>query len=102
MLESMLYQKYRQACTPACHPPLESCPGEGNLPRVSGHPRAEGCGVCSAGRKEMLEEIRPRQMPMESVSTTHRDYRVGDCQFTPLPATHVQAGVSPRSAHCSP
>ncbi|XP_049651750.1 sperm-associated antigen 8 [Accipiter gentilis] len=39
-------------------------------------------------RKEMLEEIRPRQMPMESVSTTHRDYRVGDCQFTPLPATH--------------
>ncbi|XP_074875597.1 sperm-associated antigen 8 isoform X2 [Buteo buteo] len=50
-------------------------------------------------RKEMLEEIRPRQMPMESVSTTHRDYRVGDCQFTPLPATQgvtsICSGDSP-------
>ncbi|NWH52213.1 SPAG8 protein, partial [Fregata magnificens] len=54
MLESMLYQKYRQACTPA---------------------------------KEMLEEICPPQMPMESVSTTHRDYCGTGCQFTPLPTT---------------
>ncbi|XP_063996814.1 sperm-associated antigen 8 [Pogoniulus pusillus] len=48
MLESMLYQKYRN---------------------------------------EMLEEICPHQMPMESVSTTHQDYRAEGCQLTPLPTT---------------
>ncbi|NXS42656.1 SPAG8 protein, partial [Balaeniceps rex] len=55
--------------------------------RGGGDPRAEGCGVCSAGRKEMLEEMRPPRMPMESVSTTHWDYRAEGCQFTPLPTT---------------
>ncbi|NXY85760.1 SPAG8 protein, partial [Alcedo cyanopectus] len=45
MLESMLYQKYRQ---------------------------------------EMLEEICAQQMPMESVSITHHDYRAEDFQFMPL------------------
>ncbi|NXV20562.1 SPAG8 protein, partial [Cepphus grylle] len=49
MLESMLYQKYRQAC--------------------------------------MLEKICPPRKPMELVSTTHRDYCSGGCQFTPLPTT---------------
>ncbi|NXG75878.1 SPAG8 protein, partial [Baryphthengus martii] len=38
-------------------------------------------------REEMLEEVCPHQMPMESVSTTHQDYRVEGCQFTPLPTT---------------
>ncbi|NXF88749.1 SPAG8 protein, partial [Eubucco bourcierii] len=38
-------------------------------------------------RNEMLEEICPRQMPMESVSTTHQDYCAEGCQFTPLPTT---------------
>ncbi|NXI93208.1 SPAG8 protein, partial [Psophia crepitans] len=51
MLESMLYQKYRQAHTPG---------------------------------KEMLEEICPPRMPMESVSTTHRDYCAGGYQSTLL------------------
>ncbi|NXP82731.1 SPAG8 protein, partial [Ramphastos sulfuratus] len=50
-------------------------------------PRTEGCKFCSANRNEMLEEICPRQMPMESVSTTHRDYCAEGCQFTPLPTT---------------
>ncbi|NXS62600.1 SPAG8 protein, partial [Brachypteracias leptosomus] len=60
MLESMLYQKYRQA-----------------MPQRGG----------PYYKKEMLEEKCPRQMPMESVSTTHQDYRVQGCQFTPLPTT---------------
>ncbi|NXL06899.1 SPAG8 protein, partial [Mesembrinibis cayennensis] len=38
-------------------------------------------------KAEMLEEIHPPQTPMESVSTTHQDYRTRCCQFTPLPAT---------------
>ncbi|KAM7074306.1 sperm-associated antigen 8-like [Ciconia maguari] len=38
-------------------------------------------------RKEMLEETCPPQMPMEFVSTTHRDYCAWGCQFTPLPTT---------------
>ncbi|NXW53596.1 SPAG8 protein, partial [Eurystomus gularis] len=63
MLESMLYQKYRQA-----------------MPQRGGP-------YC---RKEMLEEMRPCRMPMESVSTTHGDYRAEGCQFTPLPTTRVQ------------
>uniref|UniRef100_A0A8C4U4C6 Sperm-associated antigen 8 n=1 Tax=Falco tinnunculus TaxID=100819 RepID=A0A8C4U4C6_FALTI len=37
--------------------------------------------------KEMLQEICPPRMPMESVSTTHRDYCARGCQFTPLPTT---------------
>ncbi|NXU22108.1 SPAG8 protein, partial [Thalassarche chlororhynchos] len=73
-------------------PPCATHPWkEGTLLRVpargGGHPRPEGCGVCSAGRKEMLEEICPRRMPMESVSTTHRDYCAGGCQFMPLSTT---------------
>ncbi|NXI56530.1 SPAG8 protein, partial [Chloroceryle aenea] len=47
-------------------------------------PLAEGCRVCSPVRKEMQEEICPQEMPMESVSTTHQDYRAEDCQFMPL------------------
>ncbi|KAM6229936.1 sperm-associated antigen 8 [Porphyrio hochstetteri] len=35
----------------------------------------------------MLEEIHPRRMPMESVSTTHRDYCAGGYQSTPLPTS---------------
>ncbi|NXE55447.1 SPAG8 protein, partial [Casuarius casuarius] len=38
-------------------------------------------------RKEMLEEICPPPGPMESVSTTHRDYRAEGFQPVPLPAT---------------
>ncbi|NXT58745.1 SPAG8 protein, partial [Pluvianellus socialis] len=45
------------------------------------------CWVCSAIRKEMLEKTCPTQMPMESLSTTHRDYCAGGCQFMPLPTT---------------
>ncbi|NXF54605.1 SPAG8 protein, partial [Oceanites oceanicus] len=45
------------------------------------------CVPPQKGSKEMLEEIRPRRMPMESVSTTHQDYRAGGCQFMPLPTT---------------
>ncbi|NXI40552.1 SPAG8 protein, partial [Galbula dea] len=37
-------------------------------------------------RKEMLEKICPPPMPMESVSTTHRDYCAEGCQFTQPPA----------------
>ncbi|NWX43621.1 SPAG8 protein, partial [Steatornis caripensis] len=48
-------------------------------------PSSHGCGICSAGRKEMLQETCPPRMPMELVSTTHRDYRASSCQFTPLP-----------------
>ncbi|NXL33059.1 SPAG8 protein, partial [Glaucidium brasilianum] len=48
---------------------------------------AEGCRVCSSGRKEMLEKICPQQMPMELVSTTHQDYHAGGYQFMPLPTT---------------
>ncbi|NXP53351.1 SPAG8 protein, partial [Heliornis fulica] len=61
MLESMLYQKYRQAHPPVSHPPPEL--------------------------KEMLEEIHPPRMPMESISTTHRDYCAGGFQSTPLPTS---------------
>ncbi|NXK00563.1 SPAG8 protein, partial [Corythaixoides concolor] len=38
-------------------------------------------------KTEMLEKISPPRMPMESVSTTHRDYCARGCQFTPLPTT---------------
>ncbi|XP_062455515.1 sperm-associated antigen 8 [Rhea pennata] len=38
-------------------------------------------------RKEMLEEICPPPGPMESVSTTHRDYCAEGFQPTPLPPT---------------
>ncbi|NWU09766.1 SPAG8 protein, partial [Cephalopterus ornatus] len=55
MLASMLYEKYRQACTPA---------------------------------KETEEEIRPRPQPMESVSTTHRDYTARG--FQPAPPSITQ------------
>ncbi|NXR07076.1 SPAG8 protein, partial [Semnornis frantzii] len=58
MLESILYQKYRQACTPM---------------------------------NEMLEEMRPCQMPMESVSTTHQDYCAEGFQFTPLPTNKAHS-----------
>ncbi|NXC78141.1 SPAG8 protein, partial [Anhinga anhinga] len=52
-----------------------------------GRGEAEGCRVCSAGRKEMLEKMYPPRLPMESVSTTHRDYCAMGCHFTPLPNT---------------
>ncbi|NXW39224.1 SPAG8 protein, partial [Phaetusa simplex] len=52
-----------------------------------GDPRAETCRVCSASREEMLEKICLPRKPMESVSTTHRDYRGRGCQFIPLPTT---------------
>lgn len=100
MLESMLYQKYRQACTLTCHPPREPC-SQGNItllwmPAPWGETRAEGSKFCSANRNEMLEEICPHQMPMESVSTTHQDYCAESCQFTPLPTTKVtSSGHSP-------
>ncbi|XP_075267677.1 uncharacterized protein LOC142358914 [Opisthocomus hoazin] len=45
-------------------------------------------------RKEMLEEIAPRRMPMESVSTTHRDYLAGGFHSMLLPTTQLQAGDS--------
>ncbi|NXG50655.1 SPAG8 protein, partial [Psilopogon haemacephalus] len=48
---------------------------------------SHGCKFCSANRNEMLEEICPHQMPMESVSTTHQDYCAEGCQFTSLPTT---------------
>ncbi|NXV70579.1 SPAG8 protein, partial [Atlantisia rogersi] len=43
--------------------------------------------LCSSVREEMLEEIHPHRMPMESVSTTHRDYCAGGYQSTPLPTS---------------
>ncbi|NXA21901.1 SPAG8 protein, partial [Ibidorhyncha struthersii] len=44
--------------------------------------------LCAPPQKaEMQEKICPPQMPMESVSTTHHDYRGGSCQFMPLPTT---------------
>ncbi|KAM6036796.1 sperm-associated antigen 8 isoform 2-T2 [Theristicus caerulescens] len=50
-------------------------------------------------RKEMLEEIRSPQTPMELVSTTHQDYHTRCCQFTPLPTTQgvtsICSGDSP-------
>ncbi|NXQ87745.1 SPAG8 protein, partial [Nyctibius grandis] len=60
-LESILYQKYRQACASACHPPLEPM--------------------------EVLEESSRPQMPTKSVSTTHQDYCTGGCQLMPLPTS---------------
>ncbi|NXY80269.1 SPAG8 protein, partial [Glareola pratincola] len=66
-------------------------PHRGTLLRVPargwGAPRAERCGVYSAGREEMLEKMCPPQKPVELVSTTHRDYRGGGCHFMPLPTT---------------
>ncbi|NXE30284.1 SPAG8 protein, partial [Ardeotis kori] len=56
--------------------------GEADLPL-----ELEGCGVCSAGRKKMLGESPPLHIPMESVSTTHRDYCARGCQLKPLPTT---------------
>lgn len=63
-------------------------------------PRAEGCGVCSDCSKETEEEIRPRPRRMESVSTTHQDFRAMGFQSTPQPITQVQAVDIPPSA-CS-
>lgn len=63
-------------------------------------PTAEGCGVCSDCSKETEEEIRPRPRRMESVSTTHQDFRAMGFQSTPQPITQVQAVDIPPSA-CS-
>ncbi|NXN64190.1 SPAG8 protein, partial [Himantopus himantopus] len=52
-----------------------------------GRGEAEPLPTPSKLRKEMQEKICPPQTPMESVSTTHRDYRAGGCQFMPLPTT---------------
>ncbi|GAB0202960.1 sperm-associated antigen 8 [Grus japonensis] len=103
MLESMLYQKYRQAHTPVCHPSPKLCPGGGDpaaiaCPGHGGYSRAEGCRVCSAGRKEMQEEICVPRMPMESVSTTHQDYCAGGYQSTLLLTS--QGVTSIRSGDC--
>ncbi|NXE79314.1 SPAG8 protein, partial [Cochlearius cochlearius] len=40
-----------------------------------------------APAQEMLEESCTPQMPVESVSTIHRDHCAGGCQFMPLPTT---------------
>ncbi|NXN11338.1 SPAG8 protein, partial [Indicator maculatus] len=48
---------------------------------------SHGYRFCSVNRNEMLEAVCPRQMPMESVSTTHQDYCTKGCQFMPLPTT---------------
>ncbi|XP_050843064.1 sperm-associated antigen 8 isoform X2 [Serinus canaria] len=50
-------------------------------------PRAERCGVCSDCSKETEEEIHPRPRRMESISTTHHDYRAMGFQSTPQPTT---------------
>ncbi|NXT87575.1 SPAG8 protein, partial [Anhinga rufa] len=39
------------------------------------------------GSERSLAKTYPPRMPMESVSTTHRDYCATGCQFTPLPTT---------------
>ncbi|NXX45382.1 SPAG8 protein, partial [Tricholaema leucomelas] len=57
------------------------------LGRGEAEPCLSHCNFCSANRNEMLEEICPHQMPMESVSTSHQDYCAEGCQFTPLPTT---------------
>ncbi|XP_068522874.1 sperm-associated antigen 8 isoform X2 [Anas acuta] len=38
-------------------------------------------------RQELLEEMSPPRAPMESLSTTHRDFQAGGFQPTPLPTT---------------
>lgn len=63
-------------------------------------PRAEMCGVCSDCSKETEEEIHPRPRRMESISTTHQDYRAMGFQSTPQPTTQVQAVDIPLAA-CS-
>ncbi|NXF41780.1 SPAG8 protein, partial [Nyctibius bracteatus] len=52
-----------------------------------GRGEAEPPTLPQAVRMEMLEEMCPPRMPMESVSTIHRDYCAGGCQLTPLPTT---------------
>uniref|UniRef100_A0A8C3CKC5 Sperm-associated antigen 8 n=1 Tax=Cairina moschata TaxID=8855 RepID=A0A8C3CKC5_CAIMO len=38
-------------------------------------------------RQELLQEMSPPRAPMESLSTTHRDFQAGGFQPTPLPTT---------------
>lgn len=40
-------------------------------------------------RQELLEEMSPPRAPMESLSTTHRDFQAGGFQPTPPPTTQV-------------
>lgn len=54
-------------------------------------PRAERYGVCSDCSKETEEEIHPRPRHMESISTTHNDYRAMGFQSTLQPTTQVRA-----------
>lgn len=71
---------------------MGACPGVGETPEL----------FCSADRKEMLEEIHPPMMPMESVSTTHQDYHTEGYEFTPLPTSQVQAGDNPSQLVVAP
>ncbi|NXK23636.1 SPAG8 protein, partial [Arenaria interpres] len=50
-------------------------------------------------RQEMLEKICPPRKPMETISTTHRDYGARGCQFTSPPTTqpHNYCTEQPRS-----
>ncbi|NXY52146.1 SPAG8 protein, partial [Ceuthmochares aereus] len=65
-----------------CPPQMDVLPGrsEAELP-------LEPCAPPKGSEKEILEEMSPQAMPMESVSTTHQDYCARDQQLTPLPTT---------------
>ncbi|NXL67681.1 SPAG8 protein, partial [Chordeiles acutipennis] len=81
--------------------PLPSCPTKSTTTKdtyrpphkvqLLGRGKAQtpelGISPKSSKRKEMLEAMRRPWMPMESVSTTHRDYCARGFQFTPLPPT---------------
>lgn len=51
--------------------------------------------ICSHCSKETEEEIHPSPRCMESISTTHHDYRAMGFQSTPQPITQVQAADIP-------
>lgn len=99
MLESTLYQKFRQARALMCYPPLEPYPEMGTLlwmpAQGMGDPRAEGYSICSASRKEFLEKIFPQRVPMESDSTTLQDQQDRDYQSRTEPTSQVRAGKAP-------
>lgn len=98
MLESTLYQKFRQARALMCYPPLEPYREMGTLlwmpAQGMGDPRAEGYSICSASRKEFLEKVFPQWVPMESDSTTLQDQQARDYQSRREPTSQVRAGNS--------